>query len=220
MFRSLRLSLLSIGLAGLVAAAALPTLALWSFDSLDRNAREVLVAKDVVADVLPPPMYLIELRLALSRAVEQTISLNEAVKDVDRLEAEYGQRVDYWTANPPFGLERHLLGLQHDAAKSLLAAARPEVLDKLRAHDIGGARDGLKAIDQLYLAHRAGVDRIVQAGTQFAATSQQSFDTTRSRGMWALPMVTIMLLVAMALCYVKARRRSTGPMRSASSSKR
>ena len=79
MFRSLRSSLMAIGLAGSLAAVGVLIQAVWSFGSLDRSAREAMVAKDVVADILPPPMYLIELRLAISRAVEQTLPLDQAI---------------------------------------------------------------------------------------------------------------------------------------------
>lgn len=212
-FRSLRLSLLSIGLAGLGAAVAVLTQALWSFDSLDRSAREAMVAKDVVADILPPPMYLIELRLTLSQAVEQTVSVDEAVAAIDRLDAEYQQRVQYWTANPPFGLERQLLGAQHEAAGQLLVAARRDVLDKLRAGDHDGARRGLTTVHALYLEHRAGVDETVRTSNQFAATSIQSFDATRASGVWIMPAVTFVMLIAMALCYVHAHRSILRPLR-------
>jgi methyl-accepting chemotaxis protein len=127
MFRSLRSSLMAIALAGSLAALAVLVQALWSFDSLDRSAREAMVAKDVIADILPPPMYLIELRLALSRAVEQTLPLDQAANEVDRLQSEYEQRVAYWREHPPFGLEQHLLGQQHQAAQKLIALARSEV---------------------------------------------------------------------------------------------
>jgi methyl-accepting chemotaxis protein len=213
MFRSLRSSLVAIALAGGLAALAVLAQALWSFSSLDRSAREAMVAKDVVADILPPPMYLIELRLALSRAVEQTLPLDEAVKEVDRLESEYQRRVDYWSANPPFGLEKQLLGPQHAAAQQLIALARTAVLDKLQAGDVAGARAGLKSVDQAYLAHRALVDATVRAGDEFAQRSIQSFDATRVRGSWTMPAVTLALLFAMALCYVLARRSILGPVR-------
>jgi methyl-accepting chemotaxis protein-1 (serine sensor receptor) len=213
MFRSLRSSLMAIGLAGSLAALAVLAQALWSFSSLDRSAREAMVAKDVVADILPPPMYLIELRLTLSRAVEQTLPLDQAFEDVERLQADYEQRVAYWTGNPPFGLERHLLGSQHQAAQQLLAMARSEVLEKLKAGDVEGARKGLKRADELYLAHRAGVDVTVAAANQFAQRSILSFDATRTRGNWIMPSVTAALLIAMALCYVRARRSILNPVR-------
>jgi methyl-accepting chemotaxis protein-1 (serine sensor receptor) len=212
MFRSLRWSLMAIGLAGLGAAAAVLTQALWSFDSLDRSARQAMVGKDVVADILPPPMYLIELRLTLSRAVEQTLPLEQAAKDVDRLQSEYEQRVKYWTENPPFGLESHLLGKQHEAAEQLIGAARAEVLDKLRAGDVAGANAGLKVVNELYLSHRLYVDETVQAANDFAQQSIASFDATRVRGNWTMPIVTFILLGAMALFYVGARRSIMRPI--------
>jgi methyl-accepting chemotaxis protein I, serine sensor receptor len=212
MFQSLRLSLFAIGLAGFLAATAVLTQALWSFDSLDRSAREAMIAKDVIADILPPPMYLIELRLTLSRAVEQTLTLDETRKDVDRLAAEYNQRVEYWTLNPPLGLERHLLGKQHEAAKEFIAAARSEVLEKLQAGDIESARTGLMSVNAHYLAHRSFVDETVKDGNQFAQRSMQNFGSTRVKGIWTMLLVALGLLVAMGLCYVRARRSILGPV--------
>lgn len=213
MFRSLRFSLLSIGLAGLIAALAVLVQALWSFNSLDGSARQAMVAKDVVADILPPPMYLIELRLVLSRAVEGTLTLEEASSQFDRLDTEYHQRVQYWSAHPPFGLERQLLGEQHEAAQRLIAAARSDVLEKLQAGNVEAARSGLKTVDALYLEHRAGVDKTVKAGNAFALASMDSFDGTRERGVRVMPLVTLAMLIAMAVLYVRGRRNILRPLR-------
>ena len=212
MFKSLRLSLLSIGLAGLLAAVAVLTQALWSFSSLDDSARQAMVGKDVVADILPPPMYLIELRLTLSRAVEQSMTVDEAVEEVNRLETEYQERVKYWTEHPPFGLDRQLLGVQHEAAKELLAAARPEVLNKLKAGDIEGAREGLKRVHALYIKHRSSVDDTVKVASKFAEGSIEKFETTHHQGRLVMPVVAFVLIVAMGLCYGRARRSILKPL--------
>jgi len=79
------------------------------------------------------------------------------MSDMERLQVEYRQRVEYWTAHPPLGLERHLLGMQHEAAERMIVAARTEVLDRLNAGDVQGARKGLNAVNELYLAHRSSV---------------------------------------------------------------
>jgi methyl-accepting chemotaxis protein len=212
MFRSLRMSLLMIGLAGLLASIAVLGQALWSFHLLDRSAREAMVAKDVVADILPPPMYLIELRLTLSRAVEQTMSVEEAAREIQRLDSEYRSRVDYWKANPPFGLERQLLGQQHTAADAFLSIAKNDVLAKLQAGNIEAARQGLAMADSKYLEHRRFVDLTVLASNEFAQRSMGRFHSTRDRGTWMMPTVAGVLLLAMALCYVFARRSILGPV--------
>lgn len=212
MFKSLRFALLSIALTGLAATVAVLSQALWSFGSLDDSARRAMVGKDVVADVLPPPMYLIELRLALSRVVEQSMTPEEALEEVRRLENAYQERVRYWTEHPPFGLDRHLLGTQHEAAKQLFAAARPEVLDKVKAGDIAGARVGLNRVHSLYVAHRSSVDETVNAASEFAERSIETFEATYNSGRWIMSLVTLTLLMATGMCYVRARRSILHPL--------
>jgi methyl-accepting chemotaxis protein len=213
MFHSLRSSLMAIALAGLVATLTVLVQALWSFASLDRSARAAMVAKDVVADILPPPMYLIEIRLTLSRAVEESLPIDQAMSDMERLRGEYRQRIEYWTAHPPLGLERHLLGMQHEAAERMIVAARTDVLDRLKAGDIDGARKGLNAVNELYLAHRSFVDETVKTANVFAQQAMQRFDSTRSSGNRVMPAVTLALLITMILCYTRARSNILQPIR-------
>ena len=58
--------------------------------ALTRHSEKAFVAKDVVADILPPPMYLIELRLVLSQAAEG--SLDAARPSGSRARAGSGRR--------------------------------------------------------------------------------------------------------------------------------
>jgi hypothetical protein len=58
------------------------------------------VAKDIAADILPPPMYLIELRLVLSRLADGTLDLAAARTETERLRKEYLDRAAH-AATPP-----------------------------------------------------------------------------------------------------------------------
>jgi methyl-accepting chemotaxis protein len=178
------LNQLSVGarhgwLAALSALAVVACVAvgLSTAHKLTRNSETAFVSKDVVADILPPPMYLIELRLVLSQATEGSLDLAEAKKEVVRLKGEYQARVDYWTANPPFGLERALMGAQHAEAQAFIKAA-DQVIAKVEAADPDGARSALADAHQRYLAHRAGVDVTVRAGTELAAAAMTDFSAT------------------------------------------
>jgi methyl-accepting chemotaxis protein-1 (serine sensor receptor) len=212
LMKSLRWSLLSIGLTGAFAAVLVLGQALLSFGALDTSARKAMVAKDVVADILPPPMYLIELRLVLSQAVEQTLPADRAEAEIERLSKEYQARVDYWTANPPYGLERDLLGEQHAAAQAFLKAARADVLAPLKAGDAAAAREGLGRAQTLYQQHRSGVDKTVVAATKLAESSSQAFDDARTGGLWMMAIVTTVLLAATLLMYLWARRSILTPL--------
>lgn len=210
--RSLRWSLLSIGLSGLLAALVVFGQALWCFQALDERARAAMVAKDVVADILPPPMYLVEMRLVLSQAVEGTLPLEMAVQQVDKLSKEYAQRVGHWSQNPPFGLESRLLGAQHQSAVRFIAAADKDVLQRLKADDLQGALAGLRSAHKLYLAHRAGVDETVSASVSFADESLASFRAAKDGGVWMMSIICAALLLVNAACYWSARSSIVRPL--------
>ena len=200
MTRSLRATLMWIGVPAALAAAVILAIALSSFGSLDNSARKALVAKDVVADVLPPPMYLIEARLVLSQAVEQTLEAKQAIQRYDQLVAEYRGRVAYWQAHPPYGLERQLLGVQHEQGERFMRLGRTAVLDRLALGDAAGAQRGLREADAAYLQHRQGVDDTVKAGSAFAEASIGDFESTTRRGYWLMPaMAAALLAVAAAI---------------------
>ena len=60
-----------------------------------------------MSDIKPAPVYLIELRLVLSRVVEGTLSVDQADAEIKRLSAQWHQRVDYWKATlPPAARQR------------------------------------------------------------------------------------------------------------------
>ena len=161
------------------------------------NSSEVaFVAKDVVADILPPPMYLIETRLVVSQALEGSIQPNAAKLEIDRLAGEYEARVKHWRENPPFGLESDLLGRQHTEGERFLAQAR-SLVDALAVGNIEEARVHLPALNKLYQAHREGVDATVASSTRKAAASMQDFAEVASlttRSLLAILMVSLVLL--------------------------
>ena len=185
--RSLNWSIFLLGAIGVGAALMVSAQALWLQGQMHRAATQAFVAKDVVADILPPPMYLIELRLVLSQAVEGSITPAQARTQADRLVAEYQARVDHWTHNPPYGLEKLLLGPQHTAAKAFLAAAESGIVAPVVAGHPETARNNLASVNTLYLAHRGAVDDTVRAGNAFAAKTMAEFDLDHDRaGMIAL----------------------------------
>jgi len=150
-----------------------------------KDAERAFVAKDVTADILPPPLYLVETRLVVSQALEGTLAPREAAQAVARLEKEYTARADHWRSNPPYGLEKELLGRQHASALAFLETVKTRLLPVLEAGDKQGAMAALADVQRLYVAHREGVDATVAAATQFAESSLKSFDETQSLAMYA-----------------------------------
>jgi methyl-accepting chemotaxis protein len=183
MWKSVKGSLFLAGALFLLANLVVVGQAQRQESSLTDSAQKAFVGKDLVADIHPPPLYLVEMRLVLSQAVEGTMSIEEATSNYNRLVGEYKGRVEYWEKNPLYGLEKKLLGRQHEAAKTFMAAAQTEVLDKLKAGEKEAALAKLLTIQKLYAEHRAGVDETVAAGNVFASGAVTDFDAKANQ--WA-----------------------------------
>lgn len=186
-FRSLPRAVISLGLLGLLAAVCIGVSSQWSQWRMNDQANQVFVAKDVVADILPPPMYLVEMRLILSQAVEGSVDPKEAAVVFERLVKEYEARVAHWTQEPPHGLERFLLGRQHEEAQRFMAMARSNVIEPLAKGNQEAAAKSLNEVHAQYLRHRAGVDATVIEANRFATGAMASLDQGRERALhWAV----------------------------------
>ena len=157
--KSLRHTLASMIVSAIAAAGLLSLSAQWSEHRSGLAVDRALVAKDVTADILPPPMYLIEMRLVLSQAIEGTMPRERASAEVDRLEKEDAARVDHWTAHPPHGLESKLLGAQHEAAGRFIVQARQVLAAG------GGDVRAQRLLDRLLLQRRGALPPLGAAGT-------------------------------------------------------
>jgi len=185
---SLRFSLRLLVVAGIAALCVLGAATAVGGYQAEKSVTRGFVAKDLVADILPPPMYLIELRLLLSKAVEGTLPLAEAKPELDRLVSEYNARVQFWTDNPPYGLEAQLLGAQHDAGKRFIAASEA-VLASLTKGDGEASTAGMKTAHALYLEHRAGVDTTVSSAGAFATDAIDNYHQTNEQLLWLVGLV-------------------------------
>lgn len=172
----------------------------WGVMLSDEAAHKAYAAKDVTADILPPPMYLIEMRLHLSQVLDGTASVDELAREVDRLESEYKARVAYWKAHPPYGLETHLLGDQHEAGLRFIEAAR-EVVNVARQGDQAALVAAIRKANNVYELHRQGVDVTVAEAVGFADASIIGAERLVARIKWgtlALTIVSALLVLAVA----------------------
>ena len=200
MLKSIKGSLLCLGGLFLLMLLILVIFARSEEKRLVSSAEAAFVGKDVVADILPPPLYLVEMRLVLSQAVEGTITTEEAIKNHERLVNEYQQRMAFWSKNQPGSILKSLSGRQHQAAEAFMAAARSDVLDKLSKGDKEGAQANLTKVHALYVNHRAGVDETVVAANKMVSDATTQFEDGARRApllLWGfgLGIAALMLLI-------------------------
>jgi len=196
----LRALLATFTAAAIASAAMLGGVAWWSALYAKDAATQTFVAKDVTADILPPPMYLIEMRLVLSQVVEGTMPPSEAKSEIQRLEREYLERVQHWKGSPPYGLEAMLLGEQHKAGLAFISNALKMVDAAVQNADAATLRSDLSAIHSAYLAHRSGVDDTVKESLAFADASIAAFESNARNTQYI--QLTLLSAAALGLAFM------------------
>jgi methyl-accepting chemotaxis protein WspA len=157
----------------LVGFSAFALLAQRTLDHVEVNGplyRDIVRSKDIVADVLPPPEYIIESYLVV---LEMTHERDPAVlkKLIDRVEAlhkEYGVRHTFWTKEPLSPEMRDaLLVRSYRPALGFFEVWEQEFVPAALAGD--SARMNALATGKLrvlYEEHRRGVDDVVTLATK------------------------------------------------------
>jgi len=202
---SLRTVLLALIGAGAVATSLVMGAGLLAERNINHETERALVAKDVTADILPPPLYLVELRLVLSQLMDGSLDADQADRERQRLVAEYQARVAHWTQSPPYGLEAQLLGAQHAAGQRFIAAT-DTVVAAARSGDSAALASAVKQAHALYLTHREGVDATVKAATAFADQALDNVAVAQRHALLIDAAVFLGALVALGGLGLWARR--------------
>jgi methyl-accepting chemotaxis protein len=174
-------------------------------EQLTRVSEVAFDAKDVVADILPPPMYLIEMRLTLSQAMEGSLDAEIALQEVTRLEGEYLARVQHWQTHVPPSLRTDLLERQHASAQAFIAQSK-RLLEQFSNGDTGSAHIGLAKAEALYGKHRADVDLTVRDSNALAEAAMADFVTTRERAQQILIAILVIGVAGIGLLGVLISR--------------
>jgi methyl-accepting chemotaxis protein len=193
-----------LGLLALVSGLAVATAAavgLWASSRITTLGDRVIESKDMVADVLPPPLYLIEARLVVSQAFDGSMPPAQARRELQRLSAEHDGRESYWRQHPVEGLPQPLLAEQYDAAHRFIAAAATLLEGVNDTAELQARSASLPSVHASYLAHRAAVDRTVQVAAALGDQAIQDLSgviSTSRVGLWASLLVATLTTVLLS----------------------
>ncbi|MBP6670977.1 MAG: methyl-accepting chemotaxis protein, partial [Gemmatimonadales bacterium] len=158
--------LVGLSAVGLMAVAGL---SIRTINHVKVYVQEIVIQKDLLADVLPPPVFLLETYLVDNRIVMEAHEgdRREYVARGDQLVKDFGARREVWARDLVEGKERDLVLQQVvPTAVRYLAVRDSAFLPSVRAGDLAAARrvvDG--PLTEAYKAHRAAVDELVQLST-------------------------------------------------------
>lgn len=158
---------------------------------------------ELIADVLPPPAYIIESYLLAQQMAAETDAarLNGLIARAQKLEEQYHSRHTHWSQTLPEGELRHtMLQRAHEPALAFFKLRNEQFVPLLLQGEREKARQLLdKELTALYEAHRAAVDKVVElAAAQNTALEQEAAKSIsfRTRIAWILTCVFGILVSA------------------------
>lgn len=144
---------------------------------------DIISNKDLVADILPPPEYIIEAYLVTKQVVADTNKDNkqELISRFAGLEKDYQNRHKYWDSHiPPGSLHDKLVIDSYKPAVKFFSIVDKELFPAVKQDDMAKAKEIEAKLDDLYTQHRAAIDQVVsEANKQSEEIEKKTADIKR-----------------------------------------
>jgi methyl-accepting chemotaxis protein len=150
----------------------------------------IKLGNDLVADILPPPAYVLEAYLEATLALREPKNFAAHEKKLAQLKKDYDERKTFWTTS---ALEPALKSMLVDKSdievKKFWQIVEADLLSALRAGDSAKADAAYARLTEVYAAHRAIIDEIVTRANKFNSdmeTIAAERDTAMSHVVWGV----------------------------------
>ncbi|HAA02815.1 MAG TPA: hypothetical protein DCE18_05540 [Syntrophobacteraceae bacterium] len=178
--------------------------------------QKISTDKDLIADVLPPPAYIIEsyFTILLMLNTPDKASVDQLAQRLHELRKEYDARHDYWVKNLPDGQLHSLMAQKvRVPAIEFYDLCDKEVLPLILAGKSHEAGDMVRLkLNQLYDLHRKAIDEVV--GLANRDFEQIEAETTRVLKRYTILLISMgcVALVLMAAVGLLMTRSITRPI--------
>lgn len=127
---------------------------------------KIKLGNDLVADILPPPAYVIESYLEATLALRDPASIEKRRERLAQLRKEYQERHEFWTKSDLEEPQKSLIIKTSDAdVQKFWSVLDKKFLPALAKKDGAAADKAYEELSAAYSAHRATVDKIVALAT-------------------------------------------------------
>ncbi len=144
---------------------------------------DIISNKDLVADILPPPEYIIEAYLVTKQIIADSNKDHrlELISRLADLEKDYRDRHAYWDTHiPPGSLHDKLVVGSYEPAVKFFNFVDNDLFPAVKQDDMAKAKEIETRLDDLYNQHRAAIDKVVsEANKQSGEIEEKTADIKR-----------------------------------------
>jgi methyl-accepting chemotaxis protein WspA len=170
---------------------------------------EIILGKDLIADVLPPPAYIIESYLLVLQEAEETdpTRIAQLVERGERLRLDYEARQEFWRrVLVKDELSDYMTVSAAKAATEFFRVRDEQFVPALRAGDRERARALIPVMNRHYEAHRLAIDQVVAISTKRNAEHEKEADGVIAERQRTLVLLAVLILAVVGGMAVYAMR--------------
>jgi len=213
-------------ITAVIAAMAFVTVAtsfmlLRAIDQLKVNGplyHEIRRGTDLTADILPPPLYIIESLLTLHelRATQDDTTRQALRSRIGKLAVEFAEREKYWNGQALLrpDLRRVLDGDVIPTGRHFFAEVNGRTLPALLGTDPGAADAAMQAARDAYQRHRVAVDELVKLAAAAVEAAESAAVASAARTDMAIRLILLLVALATVVAGVVMTHRIARPIRS------
>jgi methyl-accepting chemotaxis protein len=163
---------------------------------------QIKLGNDLVADILPPPEYVLEAYLEATLAVRDPSSVAARRDRLVQLHKDYDERREYWIKSDlTQALKSKLTTVSDTEVQKFWTIIEQELLPALEKKDVGAGEKAYVKLNPVYAAHRGIIDDIVKLtndeNAALEATATQRV-TSFSYIVWSVS-ATVVLIIALGI---------------------
>ena len=198
---------------GIIGAAIVSAVGLFVFGQAKVNGpvySRIKSANDLVADILPPPEYILEMHLVAFQS-STTTNAEQRSKQIERLaqlRKDYDDRRKYWSEHLPEGpMRKALLETSFQPAQRYFQLVEAELIPALQAGQLDKAAGLVHGpLEIAYVEHRAGIDALVELASAEVAAGESLAARWESGGFYAILIcLLVIVVVAVVIAYIITR---------------
>lgn len=193
---------------GLIAVAGAGGMALGTLRVGGPVYDKIVEGKDLVADILPPPLYVIEAYLEVNLAQNNSSDLAKRANRIKTLRADYNNRQIFWKASDLPESIKSKLAIESDRhAQSFWNEIEQKYIPAIERNDQPGQKAAFERIGVAYAAHRQVIDAIVIDANALSASTEQSAQSSTKwyLGVMLFTSFAALTLVGCAIFFVRTR---------------
>lgn len=187
-------------MGGMLVFGVWTLLALKKLDTSGPVYTQITQAKDLTADILPPPLFIVESYLVMTQAINASSSEQEKLfAQIPKLQKDFWDRKAYWDQQNLDDSVRAPLEEAAKHAKVVFDLINKEIVPALKANDISTVNMVIIDIQKEYEAHRQANIAMVKAAEELSKQAEKTGNRIASITIWGTIVMWVLMGVVLAL---------------------